>query len=342
MRTRFQQGLDDLREMNCGRWEGMSFLEVREEDAELYRQWISDPEACCPGGESHAGLRRRMEKAIASIDNGEGANSRPVVVSHATAIRVITTSLLELSIESARAFAQDNAAINIFTRRGGRFVLKLWNTYSFYVLFSQRDLTLSHLLQYSLFTLAVVIALAAILGWIFSGRALRPVHLITTAAQALTSYNRLSQQAIARVRAGGDRLVDPVEIDSRRFAGFAMPTNTVSWTLSRTSRLVRPRQAIAGADGAAVIGLGVLSPEEEVDERPEQLDEDDHQSPDQLVAALHPALGASQIVEARRDQRHVQDCQRDEERKGLLESHSDENTARPRTNVPLDVPGRSV
>jgi len=125
-------GLDDLREMNCGRWEGMSFLKVREDDAELYRQWISDPEAACPGGESHAGLRRRMEKAIASIDAGDGASARPVVVSHATAIRVITTSLLDLSIESARAFAQDNAAINIFTRRRGRFVLKLWNDTTHY------------------------------------------------------------------------------------------------------------------------------------------------------------------------------------------------------------------
>jgi signal transduction histidine kinase len=53
----------------------------------------------------------------------------------------------------------------------------------------QRDLTLSHLLQYSLITLAVVIALAAILGWIFSGRALRPVHLITTAARAASEHN---------------------------------------------------------------------------------------------------------------------------------------------------------
>jgi hypothetical protein len=40
----------------------------------------------------------------------------------------------------------------------------------------QRDLTLSHLLQYSLITLALVIAVAALLGWIFSGRALRPVQ----------------------------------------------------------------------------------------------------------------------------------------------------------------------
>jgi signal transduction histidine kinase len=54
---------------------------------------------------------------------------------------------------------------------------------------SQRDLTLSHLLQYSLITLAVVIALAAILGWIFAGRALRPVHRITTAARAASEHD---------------------------------------------------------------------------------------------------------------------------------------------------------
>jgi signal transduction histidine kinase len=54
---------------------------------------------------------------------------------------------------------------------------------------AQKDLTLSHLLQYSLITLAVVIALAAILGWIFSGRALRPVHRITRAARAASEDN---------------------------------------------------------------------------------------------------------------------------------------------------------
>ena len=64
----------------------------------------------------------------------------------------------------------------------------------------QRALTLSHLLHYSLITLAVVVALAAILGWIFSGRALRPVHRITTAARAASEHN-LS----ARVAATGPR-----------------------------------------------------------------------------------------------------------------------------------------
>jgi signal transduction histidine kinase len=53
----------------------------------------------------------------------------------------------------------------------------------------QRALTLSYLLRYSLITLAVVIAIAAILGWIFSGRALRPVHQITAAARAASEHN---------------------------------------------------------------------------------------------------------------------------------------------------------
>jgi signal transduction histidine kinase len=54
---------------------------------------------------------------------------------------------------------------------------------------AQRNLTLSHLLEYSLITLAVVIALAAILGWIAAGRALRPVQQITAAARAASEHN---------------------------------------------------------------------------------------------------------------------------------------------------------
>jgi signal transduction histidine kinase len=60
----------------------------------------------------------------------------------------------------------------------------------------QRDLTLSHLLQYSLITLGVVIALAAILGWIVAGRALRPVHMITAAARAASEHNLSARVAL--------------------------------------------------------------------------------------------------------------------------------------------------
>jgi signal transduction histidine kinase len=60
----------------------------------------------------------------------------------------------------------------------------------------QRDVTLSHLLQYSLITLAVVIALAAILGWIVAGRALRPVHRITAAARVASERNLSARVAL--------------------------------------------------------------------------------------------------------------------------------------------------
>jgi signal transduction histidine kinase len=64
----------------------------------------------------------------------------------------------------------------------------------------QHNLTLSRLLQYSVITVAAVIALAALLGWIAAGRALRPVHRITRTARAASADN-LS----ARVAPSGPR-----------------------------------------------------------------------------------------------------------------------------------------
>jgi signal transduction histidine kinase len=60
----------------------------------------------------------------------------------------------------------------------------------------QQTVTLSHLLQYSLITLAVVLAIAAILGWIFAGRVLRPVQQITTAARAASEHNLSARVAL--------------------------------------------------------------------------------------------------------------------------------------------------
>ncbi|HEV8432412.1 MAG TPA: histidine phosphatase family protein [Thermoanaerobaculia bacterium] len=114
--------LDDLREMNYGGWEGQSFLDVRKNDEETYRRWIDDGDVPCPNGESHNDVRRRIEAAVTTMD---GRNV--VAVSHGTAIRIAATALLQLPIGAARHFAQDNASVNIFMRRGDHFVLKLWN-----------------------------------------------------------------------------------------------------------------------------------------------------------------------------------------------------------------------
>ena len=58
---------------------------------------------------------------------------------------------------------------------------------------AQRGTTLTHLLTYSLISLAVVTLLAALAGWIVAGRILRPVHRLTAAARAASEQN-LSQR----------------------------------------------------------------------------------------------------------------------------------------------------
>jgi signal transduction histidine kinase len=54
---------------------------------------------------------------------------------------------------------------------------------------AQRSTTLTHLLTYSLLTLAGAALLAAVVGWIVAGRILRPVRQITAAARAASEQN---------------------------------------------------------------------------------------------------------------------------------------------------------
>lgn len=122
------QTLDDLREICLGDWEGLSYADVRRDHEAAFRRWIDDPDAVCPQGESHNDVLRRMQRAFEHIAaSGNGQPLRAVVVTHGTAIRIAATALLNLPVTASRRFAQDNAAVNIFTRRGERWILRLWN-----------------------------------------------------------------------------------------------------------------------------------------------------------------------------------------------------------------------
>ncbi len=58
---------------------------------------------------------------------------------------------------------------------------------------AQRSTTLTHLLTYSLLSLAGAAALAGLAGWVVAGRILRPVHQLTAAARAASEQD-LSQR----------------------------------------------------------------------------------------------------------------------------------------------------
>ncbi|HVE72736.1 MAG TPA: histidine phosphatase family protein [Thermoanaerobaculia bacterium] len=115
--------LDDLREMNYGRWEGRAFLDIRKEDEEIYKRWVVDEHCACPEGESHHEVRERLLRAFATVNS-----ERAVLVAHGTAIRIAMTALLNIPVMAALRFAQDNAALNHFVQRGdGQWILKVWN-----------------------------------------------------------------------------------------------------------------------------------------------------------------------------------------------------------------------
>jgi signal transduction histidine kinase len=124
---------------------------------------------------------------------------------------------------------------------------------------AQRDLTLSHLLQYSLIALAVVIALAALLGWIFSGRALQPVHRITEAARAASERNLSARVALRGPRDELRELADTFdEMLGRLQAAFESQQRFIA----NASHELRTPLAVMRTTVDVVLGNPESSPEE--------------------------------------------------------------------------------
>jgi len=115
----------------------------------------------------------------------------------------------------------------------------------------QRDITLSHLLQYSLITLAAVIALAAILGWIAAGRALRPVHLITAAARAASEENLSARVAPTGPR---DELRELAETFDEMLARLQAAFESQQRFIANASHELRTPLAVMRATVDVVLG----------------------------------------------------------------------------------------
>ncbi|MGX1805120.1 bifunctional RNase H/acid phosphatase [Nocardia sp. NPDC055321] len=85
--------LDGLIETDFGAWEGLTFLEARDQDPELHGRWLGDPSIPPPGGESFDAVRERIEGVRRDlVALYPGANV--LVVSHVTPIK----TLLQLAL----------------------------------------------------------------------------------------------------------------------------------------------------------------------------------------------------------------------------------------------------
>ena len=113
---------DFLREVDFGRWEGLSFQEIASNDPELVEQWASRYETFrFPAGEEIGGFVQRMAGAV------EYACGLPeevvLLVTHGGVIRTILCHLLGLSPRSYLLFEVKPASLTVMRVFNGRGVL---------------------------------------------------------------------------------------------------------------------------------------------------------------------------------------------------------------------------
>jgi alpha-ribazole phosphatase len=116
-----------LREMAMGRWEGLTFAEIREREPDALRHWLADVMTFpFPDGESGEQLHKRVMPAVAEI-LARHAGGRVAVVAHGGPNRVILAEALGLPLRHVLRLAQDYACWNLVEYRSEMAVLHTLN-----------------------------------------------------------------------------------------------------------------------------------------------------------------------------------------------------------------------
>lgn len=86
----------DLREVNFGLWEGLTFSEISAQYPEEFRQWVEEEsDFRFPQGESLAELRKRVVRGFTRIKTAH-KDKTIVIVAHSGSIKVILCEVLNL------------------------------------------------------------------------------------------------------------------------------------------------------------------------------------------------------------------------------------------------------
>ncbi len=120
-----QQNIDcvltpQLREINCGSWEGMSYNAIQQQYPVEYNQWVTlERQFCFPGGESFDEFKQRILPAYHKIltnhcaPENQDSETNIAVITHGGVTRVILMELLQMPWNAAWNLGQDFAALNI-------------------------------------------------------------------------------------------------------------------------------------------------------------------------------------------------------------------------------------
>ena len=123
--------LPGLTEIDYGEWEGLSPVEARERDPEVYEAWIEDPARIAPpGGETAQQVADRALAALREIEGRYQRGDGPVLgVSHKATLRILGAALTEAPLRHyRRRWSQDECALNLVELRKDKDpFLRLWN-----------------------------------------------------------------------------------------------------------------------------------------------------------------------------------------------------------------------
>jgi broad specificity phosphatase PhoE len=103
----------DLREINFGRWEGLTFEEIASQDEQLAAAWVADPARIAPpDGETLLQVIERMNRAVSEIEARVG-NGTAVAVTHGGPIRGLLCDRLGVPPEHHWQFQIDAGSITV-------------------------------------------------------------------------------------------------------------------------------------------------------------------------------------------------------------------------------------
>ena len=112
--------VEGLTEADVGRWEGLTWEDVREREPALYDRFHGDPgRVPYPEGESFSDVAERVSPVMSRLAS-EHPGETIAVVAHNVVNRAYLAGLLGVPIERARALRQSNGGINVIEYEDGR------------------------------------------------------------------------------------------------------------------------------------------------------------------------------------------------------------------------------
>jgi alpha-ribazole phosphatase len=123
--------VENLNDIDCGEWEGLTLQEVQRQYGEIYQDWLDTPEQVkIPGGESLEDVRGRVmpfvKDAVTRCREGKIA-----LVAHRAVNKVLICALLGLDNSMFWNFKLDTGAITRFSFDGNQTTMTSHNDTSY-------------------------------------------------------------------------------------------------------------------------------------------------------------------------------------------------------------------